>query len=65
MGSLSLPETIGKTVPDAWDFKGRPADKSKSGGWAAASMILGLIHTFYIYHYITFYFNSYYYIFMN
>ncbi|XP_028790966.1 protein NRT1/ PTR FAMILY 6.3-like [Neltuma alba] len=37
----SLPETMSETVPDAWDFKGRPALRSKSGGWTAAAMILG------------------------
>ncbi|KAG7028379.1 Protein NRT1/ PTR FAMILY 6.3 [Cucurbita argyrosperma subsp. argyrosperma] len=29
------------TLPDAWDYKGRPADRSKTGGWTAAAMILG------------------------
>ncbi|KAB9322352.1 hypothetical protein FH972_027024 [Carpinus fangiana] len=31
----------GETLPDAWDYKGRPAEKSKTGGWTAAAMILG------------------------
>ncbi|CAN1186000.1 Protein NRT1/ PTR FAMILY 6.3 [Linum perenne] len=30
-----------QTLPDAWDFKGRPAVRSKSGGWSSAAMILG------------------------
>ncbi|XP_022995457.1 protein NRT1/ PTR FAMILY 6.3-like [Cucurbita maxima] len=30
-----------KTVPDAWDYTGKPAIKAKTGGWAAAAMILG------------------------
>ncbi|KAL6550197.1 hypothetical protein OROMI_020685 [Orobanche minor] len=29
-----------ETVPDAWDYKGRPAIKSSSGGWTSAAMIL-------------------------
>ncbi|XP_024019635.1 protein NRT1/ PTR FAMILY 6.3 [Morus notabilis] len=37
-----LPQTQGKTLPDAWDYKGRPAEKSKTGGWASAAMILGV-----------------------
>jgi hypothetical protein len=37
-----LPGTQGKTLPDAWDYKGRPAERSKTGGWTAAAMILGL-----------------------
>lgn len=36
-----LPQTQGKTLPDAWDYKGRPAERSKSGGWTSAAMILG------------------------
>ncbi|KAJ4839978.1 hypothetical protein Tsubulata_033153, partial [Turnera subulata] len=38
---MSLPETQGKTLPDAWDYKGRPADRSKTGGWISSAMILG------------------------
>ncbi|KAI6702261.1 hypothetical protein NL676_011397 [Syzygium grande] len=38
---MSLPETQGKTLPDAWDYKGRPADRSRTGGWTSAAMILG------------------------
>ncbi|RYR29420.1 hypothetical protein Ahy_B01g053788 isoform A [Arachis hypogaea] len=37
----TLPQTQGETIPDAWDYKGRPAERSKTGGWAAAAMILG------------------------
>lgn len=29
------------TVPDAWDYKGRLADRTKTGGWKSAAMILG------------------------
>lgn len=36
-----LLQTQGKTLPDAWDYKGRPAERSKTGGWTAAAMILG------------------------
>ncbi|KAA0039694.1 hypothetical protein IC582_022230 [Cucumis melo] len=40
--SSVLPETIQeKTLPDAWDYTGKPAIKSKTGGWVAAAMILG------------------------
>ncbi|KAJ6703745.1 PROTEIN NRT1/ PTR FAMILY 6.3 [Salix viminalis] len=38
---MSLPETQGKTLADAWDYKGRPAERSRSGGWISAAMILG------------------------
>ncbi|KAI9111013.1 hypothetical protein K1719_017888 [Acacia pycnantha] len=37
----SLPQTMSETISDVWDFKGRPAIRSKSGGWSAAAMILG------------------------
>ncbi|XP_050229487.1 protein NRT1/ PTR FAMILY 6.3 [Mercurialis annua] len=37
-----LPQTQGKTILDAWDYKGRPADKSKTGGWGSSAMILGV-----------------------
>ncbi|CAJ2650504.1 unnamed protein product [Trifolium pratense] len=37
----TLPTTQGKTVPDASDYKGRPADRSTTGGWTASAMILG------------------------
>lgn len=44
MGS-SLPEVDGgKVLSDAWDYKGRPAVRSSTGGWASASTILGLFH---------------------
>ncbi|KAJ7952481.1 Protein NRT1/ PTR FAMILY 6.3 [Quillaja saponaria] len=36
-----LPQTQAKTIPDAWDYKGRPAERSKTGGWTAAAMISG------------------------
>ncbi|XP_073134291.1 protein NRT1/ PTR FAMILY 6.3 [Henckelia pumila] len=41
---MALPQTQqeAETLPDAWDFKGRPAVRSKSGGWASAAMILGV-----------------------
>ncbi|CAJ1928392.1 unnamed protein product [Sphenostylis stenocarpa] len=37
----TLPTTQGKTVPDASDYKGHPAERSKTGGWIASAMILG------------------------
>ncbi|GMI76373.1 CHLORINA 1, ARABIDOPSIS THALIANA NITRATE TRANSPORTER 1, nitrate transporter 1.1 [Hibiscus trionum] len=39
---MSLPITQEKTLHDAWDYKGRPAQSSKTGGWACAAMILGV-----------------------
>ncbi|XP_073047851.1 protein NRT1/ PTR FAMILY 6.3-like [Primulina eburnea] len=41
---MALPQTQreAETLPDAWDYKGRPAVKSKSGGWTSAAMILGV-----------------------
>ncbi|KAG8382409.1 hypothetical protein BUALT_Bualt05G0074300 [Buddleja alternifolia] len=40
----TLPETKqeAETLPDAWDYKGRPSIKSSSGGWASSAMILGV-----------------------
>ncbi|KAL6181978.1 hypothetical protein ACLB2K_043401 [Fragaria x ananassa] len=37
----TLQETEGKTLPDAWDYQGQPADRSTTGGWTSAAMILG------------------------
>ncbi|CAH1415657.1 unnamed protein product [Lactuca virosa] len=40
---MSLPESqMVKTLPDAWDYKGRPAPRSTTGGWTSAAMILGV-----------------------
>lgn len=44
---MELPETrdqaaAGDTMADAWDYKGRPARRSSSGGWISAAMILGI-----------------------
>lgn len=41
----TLPETRheAETLPDAWDYKGRPSLRSSSGGWMSSAMILGLI----------------------
>lgn len=33
---------VAKTLPDAWDYKGRPATRSTTGGWTSAAMILGV-----------------------
>lgn len=40
---MALPQTQQETkaVADAWDYKGRPALRSTSGGWSGAAMILG------------------------
>ncbi|CAK9321624.1 unnamed protein product, partial [Citrullus colocynthis] len=40
MNSSSQTQTKA-VLPDAWDYKGRPADRSKTGRWTAAAMILG------------------------
>ena len=38
----SVDMEVGKElVLGAWDYKGRPAERSKTGGWKAAAMILG------------------------
>lgn len=40
---MSLPElNAAKTLPDAWDYKGRPAHRATTGGWISAAMILGV-----------------------
>ncbi|GAB2274145.1 hypothetical protein Dimus_008916 [Dionaea muscipula] len=41
---MALPVTQGKStqLSDAWDYKGRPADATKTGGWISAAMILGV-----------------------
>ncbi|CBI31901.3 unnamed protein product, partial [Vitis vinifera] len=39
---MSLPQTQGDTILDAWDYKGRPAERSRTGGWMSAAMILGV-----------------------
>ncbi|XP_042503464.1 protein NRT1/ PTR FAMILY 6.3 [Macadamia integrifolia] len=39
---MELPETQGSTLSDAWDYKGRLAGRSKTGGWTSAAMILGV-----------------------
>jgi hypothetical protein len=31
----------GKALMDAWDYKGRPASRATTGGWACAAMTLG------------------------
>ncbi|KAM7525598.1 hypothetical protein LguiA_015500 [Lonicera macranthoides] len=38
---MALSQPQGKTLPDAWDYSGRPALRSSTGGWASAAMILG------------------------
>ncbi|KAF8380485.1 hypothetical protein HHK36_027972 [Tetracentron sinense] len=39
---MALSQTEEKTLSDAWDYKGRPAERSKTGGWTSAAMILGI-----------------------
>ncbi|GAB2217077.1 hypothetical protein Droror1_Dr00000236 [Drosera rotundifolia] len=41
---MALPVTQGKPfeLSDAWDYKGRPAVASSTGGWISAAMILGV-----------------------
>ncbi|MED6106874.1 hypothetical protein PIB30_008569 [Stylosanthes scabra] len=36
-----LPTTVEKTISDATNYKGAPAERSKTGGWSASAMILG------------------------
>ncbi|KAM0015419.1 putative ABC-type nitrate transporter [Helianthus debilis subsp. tardiflorus] len=33
---------VAKTLPDAWDHTGQPANRSTTGGWTSAAMILGV-----------------------
>ena len=40
------------TVADAVDYKGFPADRSKTGGWIPAALILGLFVCLFVYYYI-------------
>lgn len=46
---MALPETQNdaKTLPDAWDYKGRPSLRSSSGGWSSGAMILGVALLFF------------------
>lgn len=37
-----MEEKMSWTIADTVDYKGFPADKSKTGGWASAAMILGI-----------------------
>ncbi|KAI7731803.1 hypothetical protein M8C21_027541 [Ambrosia artemisiifolia] len=40
---MALPELqVTKTLPDAWDYKGRPVHRATTGGWVSAAMILGV-----------------------
>ncbi|KAF5800621.1 putative ABC-type nitrate transporter [Helianthus annuus] len=40
---LPEPESqVAKTLPDAWDHTGQPANRSTTGGWTSAAMILGV-----------------------
>ncbi|KAJ4950225.1 hypothetical protein NE237_027057 [Protea cynaroides] len=39
---MDLPKTQGSTLTDAWDYKDCPAERSKTGGWSSAAMILGV-----------------------
>ena len=38
------------TVADAVDYNGFPADRSKTGGWVPAALILGKLIIFLIWH---------------
>ncbi|XP_060207308.1 protein NRT1/ PTR FAMILY 6.3-like [Lycium barbarum] len=40
--ALPVTQQETKTLPDAWDYKGRPAVRSSSGGWSSSAMILGI-----------------------
>lgn len=39
---MALPQTQPKQLLDAWDYKGLPADRFRTGGWTSAAMILGV-----------------------
>lgn len=40
---MEEPESqVAETLPDAWDYKGKPAVRSTTGGWTSAAMILGV-----------------------
>ena len=39
--ALPVTDDFGKTLSDAWDYKGLPANRSKTGGWISSAMILG------------------------
>ncbi|KAL9231118.1 hypothetical protein vseg_006380 [Gypsophila vaccaria] len=40
--ALPITSDYGKTLSDAWDYKGLPANRSKTGGWVSSAMILGV-----------------------
>ncbi|XP_042468128.1 protein NRT1/ PTR FAMILY 6.3-like [Zingiber officinale] len=40
MVGLLNSDASGEVVADAWDFRGRPAVRSRTGGWTGAAMIL-------------------------
>ncbi|XP_074592898.1 protein NRT1/ PTR FAMILY 6.3-like [Curcuma longa] len=40
MGGLPEHKASGEIVADAWDYSGRPAVRSRTGGWTSAAMIL-------------------------
>ncbi|KAH9611320.1 hypothetical protein KSS87_008508 [Heliosperma pusillum] len=40
--ALPITDDYGKTLSDAWDYKGLPANRSKTGGWVSSAMILGV-----------------------
>ncbi|KAL8136116.1 protein NRT1/ PTR FAMILY 6.2-like [Apium graveolens] len=37
-----MEEKMSLTVPDAVDYKGNPADRSRTGGWVPAALVLGI-----------------------
>lgn len=39
--ALPVTDDYGKTLNDAWDYKGQLANRSKTGGWISSAMILG------------------------
>lgn len=40
--SVTQEEKMSLIVADAVDYKGFPADRSKTGGWVPAALVLGL-----------------------
>lgn len=45
------------SVADAVDYKGFPADRSKTGGWVPAALILGLFSSLKSHHSDAFFFS--------
>lgn len=40
------------SAANALDYKGFPADKRKTGGWIASALILGMIHSLFMFFFL-------------